>query len=509
MKILYTVFLVFVFFIYGCSSGDGTPNENVCGAGTFSSIPGQPDECIVPPIDGDFTFTSGLVWKVDSPITIGGTADATLTIEAGSIIEMEPATYIHVLPGSDIKAVGTASLPIQIKFIGPSAPSSRGGGSWGGIYIEDTAANDVQNRMEYVVISDAGEDVFLDLGSGPTTYNNGLMLIGDHSDTTLRFVNIHDSGGDGLVLEGIDSTDQNTARVDWLLVTGSERDGISYNHFSGLIKNAMVIHREVVSSIDGRAGLFAKGVTSNPLITNLTLIGRDVDGDLASATSDEYGIIFGESVTNIRLSNVFIYNFEDGCYQVTGASGNEADLSSIGVAVPANITSGSFIDGVHCVNTADEDTPVEESDFATLDNAAGGFTDSGISNGDGIRYWDDRTAVFDTGASNTTEKWRLVSIDSRPNDQVGTLQDPLNRFNVGDTNDSGSTSEADRSVEFYLGATGDSFFGPVNIGSTGEDFATYDLTQIGALTTSNVEAFTGWTALDNVLGGAEVTGFEP
>ena len=210
--------LISTLALYGCSSGSGTPEEEDCG-GTLSSIPGQPSECTITSINGDFTFTNNLVWKISSPITIGSaTTSATLTIEEGAVIEMEPTSYIHVLAGSNIDAVGTADRPIQIKSIAPSAPSAPGGGAWGGVFIEDSLANDVENRIQYVIISDAGAATPLDLGGGPTFYSSGLTLFGDHANTTLRFINIHDSEGDAITLHGLDSMNQNMARMDWPLI---------------------------------------------------------------------------------------------------------------------------------------------------------------------------------------------------------------------------------------------------------------------------------------------------
>ena len=137
--------------------------------------------------------------------------------------------------------------------------------------------------------------------------SGNIVLDGLHDDTYLLFVQSHASATDGIILRSDESP--NLARIGWLLVTGASRDGLSYDNFSGLVKNMLVIHQAAVfnptTGLGGRAGIYASGMNSYPLFVNISLIARDTNSELSNTDDErEFGLIFDGSTTRIRIAKI-------------------------------------------------------------------------------------------------------------------------------------------------------------------------------------------------------------
>ena len=105
----------------------------------------------------------------------------------------------------------------------------------------------------------------------------------------------------------------------------------------------MVIHNPDA----GRSGIYTSETVagdSNPRIVNATLVGRATTSVNASGddSASQFGILFADNTDQIRMANVLIANFTNGCFQVNDG----ADLSQIDPDIPGP----NYLDGVHCAN---------------------------------------------------------------------------------------------------------------------------------------------------------------
>jgi len=314
----------------------------------------------------------------------------------------------------------------------------------------------------------------------------------------LSFVQSHNSARDGLHI--LDSD----ARMSWILVTGAVRDGIWYRDFNGLIKDLLVIHDRDIDSSLGRAGIYASETEegdSNPRIVNATLVGRDSTSESAGSDDNEFGILFADNTDQIRMGNVLIANFRNGCYEADSA----ANLSEIDTSTPGP----NYLNGVHCAHEAGAN-----GNFGVVREGSVGFPGSTVatnnSNGDGLVYYngaggalDIANTPFDSASGgfnftgeledrteNFTAGWYLNNLRGLGNGLVGNPTF-LNAFLDGDTNQDGAVDAADTSSPFIIGDDGEGGFNQ----DVAADTFGYDLTHIGAVrggAVSNTQ-FDGWT----------------
>jgi hypothetical protein len=337
-----------------------------------------------------------------------------------------------------------------------------------------------ENRLDYVVVAEAGAPVSVEIDGSTVSYQDNIVLNGVDSSTTLTFVQSHYSARDGFhILNG-------NPRMSWLLSTAATRDGVWYRDFTGLIKDLMVIH----NSDSGRSGIYASETiagNSNPRIVNATLVGRD--GASVSAANDEaaneFGILFADNTDQIRMANVLIANFRNGCFEAD----DQADLTGIDTTIPGP----TYLDGVHCANEAGANPQ-----FGIVRNDATGFPAGTVapngSNGDGFVYYNGANApVTFTGEiadrrESFTASWYLNAIGNFSN---GLLEDSnaLNGFLDGDTNNDGTVDAADNGSPFIIA---DNAFNA----DVAADTSGYDLTHVGAVRSGNpatASQFDGWT----------------
>ncbi len=449
------------------------------------------------------TLSASSEWHLNGPLIIGdGASSPLLTIESGvEIFAGENGSsfdYIYVSPGASITAIGTIIDPI---ILSSDDEDYNGSGEWGGLIIEDTSATFGQTRLEYLIVTEAGAEVTI----GNKTYADNIVLDGIHDDTLIQYIQSHDSARDGIRLQSSEST-ANQARLSWLLITGASRDAFSYNNFSGLVKDMLVIHRpELYDGVSGgRAGIYASNSNSLPLFVNVTLAGRDVTSNNAiTSDSQEFGIVFADNSSGIRMANTLISNFRNGCYEVS----DNSDLSAVSLG-EVDITQ-SFIDGVHCGH---EQSGLADNVFvrSLLRGSGKDFPDSVLD--DGIQFHDNSPFNFDGEINPTiaiTRAWYLNSIAGFQNDLVLNTTNVLNAFANGDTNNSGSVDSADKNFQPLLN-NADVFFGSIN-GLNGLSQG-YDLSIIGAARSASRELaneFDGWTLQAGGIFPQEVTGFAP
>ncbi len=424
-----------VVFQFGCSSeslgpGGASSASSACPAiGELdvefqtSSFGGGADRCLVsgtlmtsatmqlPPNDVDW-FLSGSI-TVDS---------GTLTINPGVSVFAEGADeYIYIANGGGINAVGTSSAPIVLSS---NDDGESGGAEWGGLIIESMMLGGVAQRLEYVVVAEAGAEVSM----SPRTYSANISFFGEHEDTEVRFLQSHASGNDGiaLVADGDMDTEVNAALLESILVTDAADNSLYLDSFSGLLKNLLVIQ----DPASGTVGIRMGGEFSNPLIVNATLIGND---DSSQSGGNEFALFFEDGFQLLRIANSFLLNYRSGCYAVMpDADLSGMELNSIPDVDPEE--ESRFIDGVHCVSEFADTVDSAELPLAISPNLPS-LLQGEDTNGDGLRFYDGETVAFaeDDDASITgSAALFLERIGSREN---GT--DDLKRYNDGDADNSG------------------------------------------------------------------------
>lgn len=450
----------------------------------------------------DGTLVADQTWFLEGGLQVG-TADenVTLTIEGGTQIRGDnvgEVDHVLVYPGSAMQANGTAATPIQ--FLSDD-DNFDGSGEWGGIYLRGFNGLDAltgvqgQNILDYVVVAEAGAVVTGSVAGQAFTYLDNMVINGVDSNTTLTFVQSHNSARDGIRIQNGDP------RMSWILATGSARDGIWYSNFTGLIKDLMVIHSEDADGSTGRSGIYA-GETldgdSNPRIVNATLVGQDSESVTAGLEDREFGILFADNTDQIRMGNVLIANFRNGCFEAA----TNADLSQIDTNVPGP----NYIDGVHCANEAGGNP-----NFGIIRDDSIGFPDGTVAplnvNADGIVYYNGAAPNFDGSTdapdggidfagesadltASFTAGWHLNNIRGIANGLLGNPE-ALNGFLAGDTNNDGVVDDADVGSPFIIGDDGEGGFNQ----DVAPDAGGYDLTQIGAVrgVSATDNQFDGWT----------------
>ncbi len=446
----------------------------------------QAGQCLISgTLDQDATLTSDTTWFLDGALQIGNNQfTSTLTVEAGTQIRGSDTDHILVWPGSTILANGTRSDPIWMLSDDDGVDGS---GEWGGLFLRGfnglptLSGTQGANRLDYVVVAEAGASVDVTIDGNTVNYQDNIVLNGVDSTTWLTFVQSHNSARDGFhILNG-------DPRSSWLLSTGAARDGVWYRDFTGLIKDLMVIH----NSDSGRSGIYASETVagdSNPRIVNATLVGRDGASESAAndTSANEFGILFADYTDNIRLANVLIANFRNGCFEVD----SEANLSNIDTAMPGP----SYLDGVHCANEAGANGQFGIVRAGSTGFPAGTVAPNG-SNGDGLVYYNGAAAPITFTGENAdlsesfTASWYLASIGNFTNGLLGTGASILNGFLDGDTNNDGVLNADDNGSPFIIS---DNAFNRDVASDTGG----YDLTHIGAVRSGNpatASQFDNWT----------------
>ena len=459
-------------------------------------------------ISGELTesgvLTADQTWFLEGSLQIGTPEiAATLDIEAGTQIRgdnQDVTDYVLVYPGSSLQANGTSANPVQ--FLSDDEGVD-GRAEWGGVYLRgfnglSIGGTQGSNLLDYTVIAEAGAAVDVTIDSQTNTYTDNLVLNGVDSSTVLSFVQSHNSARDGLhILNG-------DPRMAWVLVTGAARDGIWYRDFTGLIKDLMVIHDRDSDGSLGRSGIYASETeagNSNPRIVNATLVGRDSTSETAGDNDNEFGILFADNTDQIRMGNVLIANFRNGCYEADSG----ADLSQIDPFIPGP----NYLNGVHCANEAGAN-----GTFGIVREGSIGFPEGTVaannSNGNGLVYYNGAGPVLDSAntpfnsasggfnftgelvdrTENFTAGWYLDNLRGLGN---GLLSNPgfLNGFLNGDTNQDGIVDTADASSPFIIGDDGPGGFNQ----DVAADTFGYDLTHVGAVRGGAVTntQFDGWT----------------
>ena len=251
------------------------------------------------------TLTSDTVWALEGPVFVGGdnTDSTVLEIEEGTIIFGRTGNdYLVVSRGSQIEAMGSASAPVIMTSFADVLGDEVGAGQWRGMVILGNAPSnkcpttgecslqvegvqegavfggtdetDDSGILNYLVVKYAGFEV------APDNELNGITFGGVGSGTEVDYLQVHANADDGVEFFG------GNVNVKHLVLTGIQDDSIDWdNGFQGKMQYVYV--EQDRASGDANRGIEADNdgsvpdiePQSNPMISNLTIIGNNFDGE--------------------------------------------------------------------------------------------------------------------------------------------------------------------------------------------------------------------------------------
>lgn len=270
------------------------------------------------------TLTQDTCWSLKGITFVE--AGATLTIEAGTVIEGDKATLgtLVIKPGAEIVAEGTAGNPIV--FTSALPKGSRAAGDWGGLILLGNApinvpggknqvegippegatyggdkADDSSGKLKHVRIEFSG--ILL----SPNNEVNGLTLAGVGSGTEIDYVMVHDTLDDCFEFFG------GTVNAKHLVCANNGDDGFDWDFgYTGKLQFlALVQDPEVADDTNGFEGDndatgSANTPVSEPVIYNATLCGKNKD-----VAKQQYGMLLRRS-SKSHIFNTIVTGFEAG-----------------------------------------------------------------------------------------------------------------------------------------------------------------------------------------------------
>lgn len=289
--------------------------------------------------DGTVVLKSGSTYYLTGPLNVA--EGATLKVECGVNVVARTANgasnlFINILRGGKIMAEGTASCPITFT----SDSNIRGG--WGGICIHGRASNNVGENaaseingvqyggtdsmdnsgiLKYIIIRNSGAI------NGAREFN-GLSMFSVGAGTTLSHVAIINGNDDAFEWYG------GTVNGSFLYASNNDDDNFDYDlGYRGRLENLYSINTNANASSDSR-GIEADGNPdnnlatpfTNPVLTNVTLIGR---GATFTGTQRE-GIYLRRGVKG-TINNVYVKGYKTG----VGVE-HAATFAAVGTALKVN-----------------------------------------------------------------------------------------------------------------------------------------------------------------------------
>ncbi|RUO29168.1 hypothetical protein CWE12_09275 [Aliidiomarina sedimenti] len=274
----------------------------------------------------DRTLTNDVLWALDGRVAVGNDqADNTvLTIERGTtLFGKSGADFLVVRRGSQLEAEGTRNEPIVMtslqNLLGLTDATSIG--QWGGLVLlgqapvngcdqanlDDCAieaegdagpyggsdANDNSGTLRYLQVRYAGYEVL------PDNELNGITFGGVGKGTTIEYIQVHNNLDDGIEFFG------GTADAKYVVLTGNGDDSLDWDAgWNGRLQHVLVQHNTVNGKAnrgieaDNSSSNFSATPRSRPIISNMTILGNEWDGD------DD-----GEGILLRRGTSAELYNF--------------------------------------------------------------------------------------------------------------------------------------------------------------------------------------------------------
>ncbi|MGH7541229.1 MAG: hypothetical protein ACRELC_09535 [Gemmatimonadota bacterium] len=285
-----------------------------------------------PPSNGDVelsgTLASSTTLDADETYLIRGPFivpdGLTLTIPPGTLLEGDVNTTgsaLIVRQGGRLVAQGTADSPIV--FTSSNPPGQRARGDWGGVVLNGrslcnfpadqcigegnsgpyggTVLDDDSGILSYVRIEYAGFEVSFG------NELNALTLNGVGRGTELHHIQAHFGSDDGIEFFG------GTVDLKYAIVTGASDDSFDYSTGWQGRGQFWIAQQDPDDAdngweVDGNEEDFDATPLTDPLIYNVTLIGKGAGGTPGESTR---GILFRRGTAG-DVYNVIIQGFEVG-----------------------------------------------------------------------------------------------------------------------------------------------------------------------------------------------------
>ncbi|MDX1645531.1 MAG: fibronectin type III domain-containing protein [Longimicrobiales bacterium] len=284
--------------------------KNVNGSSTPSDpAPGLLDpntQVLSGTINSDVTLDANLTYTITGIVTVED--GASLTIPAGTLLlgstAVQPSALM-VRTGGQIFSNGTVDDPVVFTSAAPEGSRERG--DWGGVVINGLS---ICNFPADECVGEGASGPYggnqLDDDSGSMTYTrvefagyevsfgnelNALTLNGVGSGTTLEAIQTHYGSDDGFEFFG------GTVDLKWAIATGISDDSFDYSTGWQGRGQFWIAQQDPDDAdngfeVDGNEDNFDATPLTDPIIYNVTLVGKGVDGVGGTA---------GESVDGLRL----------------------------------------------------------------------------------------------------------------------------------------------------------------------------------------------------------------
>lgn len=251
-------------------------------------------------ITEDVVLHADVYWAIEGKVFVGkdiaaegysSEDSATLDIEAGATVFGKSGSDALIISrGSKVNALGTASKPIVFTAFQDvnGTVNKDDSGLWGGLVINGQAPNseganvpgeadtgtyggdiadDNSGILKYVQVRFAGFKV-----DGENELN-GVAFQSVGSGTTVEYLQVHNNSDDGVEFFG------GTVNAKHLVLTGNQDDSLDWTQgWSGKVQHVYIKHNSVGGDHafegDGAAG---GTPNSNPLISNVTFIGSEIE----------------------------------------------------------------------------------------------------------------------------------------------------------------------------------------------------------------------------------------
>jgi len=284
------------------------------------------------PIVADTTFTKDKKWVLIGGVFVGDDADptaapTTLTIEPGTTIFGDTATlsFLLITRGSKILAEGTREEPIV--FTSAADVGSRSRGQWGGLILNGQAPVNGCAGDPCVLQGEAGTGTFggevADDNSGVVKFVriefpgklidaenelNGIALQGVGSDTVIDSVQVHLGADDCIEFFG------GTVSAKHIVCTGIGDDSLDWTFgWTGMVQFLVAQQHDDAGErgieADNNEDNNALTPVSDPVISNVTLIGGAVSGDAIKLRRG----------TKATLQNLVVTGFQKSCVDIDDA----------------------------------------------------------------------------------------------------------------------------------------------------------------------------------------------
>ena len=274
-------------------------------------------------ITADTTWTADHTYNLKNHIFVRG---ATLTIEAGTLVQGDQGSSLVITNDAKIEAVGTADAPIV--FTSSQPEGTRAAGDWGGVVLLGKSTINVSGGSDNIEGFAAGTegteyggtDEAHDCGTikyariefagfelAPDNELNGLTVGACGTGTTLDYIQIHKGADDGVEFFG------GTAGISHLVVTQPDDDGLDWDvGFRGKVQFVIVQQSTTAGDkgfeCDSNGNSMDATPRSAPTIYNATLIGSDADPGEAFKTQ---GAMHLREGTAGSIHNVIVTHFAD------------------------------------------------------------------------------------------------------------------------------------------------------------------------------------------------------